>query len=322
MADFITFGETMIRLSTPGHERMEMAQTLDLHPGGAESNVATALARLGKQVAWLSRLPDNDLGRLVAGRLRAQGVDLAGVRWATGERMGLYFVEFGQPPRPTRVFYDRADSAFSHMTPVDLALPMVRAAKWLHLTGITFGLTGRCVETAHALLDEARRAGLTISFDVNYRAALWSPQKAGESLAPVCAQSDILIMALRDAVGLFGMPTHLQDAARQLYDQFQVEGRAKTVIVTNGAAGAVGIDGGGLVDCEAYPVPIMERLGAGDSFTAGVICRLSEGAALVEALRFGAALAALKLTIPGDVALITRGEVEMLMKSGESALLR
>jgi 2-dehydro-3-deoxygluconokinase len=318
MAEFITFGETMIRLSAPGSERIEQARCLEVHPGGAESNVAAGLARLGKSAAWLSRLPDTELGRLTAARLQMHGIDLDSVGWADqDERMGLYFVEFSQPPRPTRVRYDRADSAFSRMTPDELPLDAIRAAKWLHLTGITFGLTGSCVETAHALINEAKAARLTISFDVNYRAALWTPQQAGAALEVVCTQADVIFVALRDAVALFGMENDLYLAARQFHSRY-----GKTVIVTNGASGAVGIDHDGLVECAAYPVTMVDRLGAGDAFASGVICRLSEGAPLIDALRFGAALAALKLTIPGDVALVTRGEVEALLQSGEQALVR
>jgi len=317
MPEFITFGETMIRLSPSGNERLETAQQLQVHPGGAESNVAAALARLGKDAAWLSRLPDNELGRHVAQRLRGYGVDVDGVCWAEGERMGLYFAEFSQPPRPTRVRYDRLDSAFSRMTSDQLPLQIVQTAKWLHTTGITFGLTGACIETAYTLLTEARKAGLNISFDVNYRAALWSPEKAGAALAKVCMHADVVFVALRDAVALFGMDNDLHAAARQLYQQY-----GKTIIVSNSAAGAAGIDAAGLVECPAYPVTIVDRLVAGDSFAAGVICRLSEKASLLDALRFGAALAALKLTIPGDVALITRAEVETLLNSGGKSLVR
>jgi len=205
---------------------------------------------------------------------------------------------------------------------------VIQAAQWLHLTGITFGLSGTCVETAVALLAEAVRLGLTISFDVNYRAALWTPAQAALALMPVCIQANVVIVALRDAVSLFGTEDNLHAAAQQLYTQFQSpsqspsEPHGKRIIVTNGSAGAVGTDEAGIVECPAYSVTIVDRLGAGDSFAAGVICRLSESATLLESLRFGTAVAALKLTIPGDIALITRAEVEALLNSGEQSLLR
>lgn len=320
MAEFITFGETMLRLSAAGNQRLEAAESFEVHPGGAESNVAAALARLGKPTAWISRLPDNELGRLTAARLRSYGIDLSGVSWSPAEqneRMGLYFVEFGAPPRPTRVRYDRANSAFSRMTPADLPLQLIGEAHWLHLTGITFGLQGNCTETAHALLSEARRADLTISFDVNYRAALWSPSAAGAALGPICGQADVIFCALRDAVALFGMENHLQRAAEGLFARF-----GKTIIISNGALGAAAIDASGFVECPAFQVTIVDRVGAGDAFAAGVICRLSEGASLLEALRFGTATAALKLTIVGDVALVTRTEVESVLGNNTQALIR
>ncbi|GAB4548860.1 MAG: bifunctional 2-dehydro-3-deoxygluconokinase/2-dehydro-3-deoxygalactonoki nase [Anaerolineae bacterium] len=320
MAEFITFGETMLRLSAAGNQRLEAAQSFEVHPGGAESNVAAALARLGKSAAWISRLPDNELGRLTASRLRSYGIDLSGVSWSAAEqneRMGLYFVEFGAPPRPTRVRYDRADSAFSHMQPAELPLEMIRAAKWLHLTGITFGLLGNCTETARVLLSEARRADLIISFDVNYRAALWSPTTAGAALEPICEQAEVIFCALRDAVALFGMENHLRRATAGLHARF-----GKKVIVSNGSSGAAAMDAAGLVECPAFPVTIVDRVGAGDAFAAGVICRLSEGASLLDALRFGAAAAALKLTTVGDIALISRAEVEMVLRDNPPTLIR
>ncbi len=144
--DLITLGETMWRLSPPGRERLENTTTLDIHVGGAESNVAATLARVGKSVAWWARLPDNPAGRQVANTLRAQGVNTSGVRWSEG-RLGTYFVEFGGTPRPTQVIYDRADSTASQMTPDDFDWDMLHGTRWLHLTGITPALRSSCIET-------------------------------------------------------------------------------------------------------------------------------------------------------------------------------
>lgn len=315
--DLLTLGESMLRLSPPGNMRLEQATQLDLFPAGAESNLAIALARLGKRAAWMSRLPDSPLGYLLANNLRQHGVDVSGIVWAAGERVGTYFVEFAAPPRSSRIWYDRAGSAASRMTPADLPLDKIAAARWLHLTGITPALSPSCAETVRAAMTHARDHGLTISFDVNYRALLWPPDVAGQALAPFCEQADYTLVAVRDAHSLFGATEDAETAARELQARF-----GGCVIITRGAEGSVACDGQTLVSGPGFETTIVDRVGAGDAFDAGVICRLLEGADLADALRFGAAVAALKMTIPGDVALISRAEVEDVLRGGKATLQR
>ncbi len=315
--DFVTFGETMLRLSPPGVSRLEQVRSLDAAIGGSESNLAIALARLGKRSAWVSRLPANPLGALIENTIRQYGVDTGGVRWALGERLGLYFIEFGSAPRPTQVYYDRAGSAFSRMKPDELPTALIETSRWFHCSGITFGLSGSCIETTHAALAFARERGLTISFDVNYRARLWTPEAAGRALEPICRQADVILVALRDAQALFNAGPDARSAARSLFDRW-----GKTVALTCGAEGAVGCDANGLVEAPAFPVTIVDRIGAGDAFAAGVLCRISEGASLAEALQYGTAVAALKLTVAGDLALVTRAEVDELLRNRAGMLNR
>ncbi|MFN8376102.1 MAG: sugar kinase [Anaerolineae bacterium] len=315
--DVVTFGETMLRLAPAGGLRLEQAAQLEMAFGGAESNVATNLARLGKRVAWFSRLPDNPLGQQCAAAIRKQGVDVSAVEWAAGERMGLYFVEYGQKPRAVKVWYDRAGSAASRMSAAGLPLPVIGAARWLHLTGITPALSAGCAEAVQAAAAYARTQGVSVSFDVNYRGLLWDAKTAAKALVPLCEQANVVFVALRDAHNLFAAEGDAERAARDLQARWQ-----GTVIVTCGEEGAAACDGVQTVKVPAYATTLVDRIGAGDAFASGVICRLLEDAPLVEALRFGAALAALKLTIIGDAALVSRAEVEAVMSQGQKALER
>ncbi|MCA9908263.1 MAG: sugar kinase, partial [Anaerolineae bacterium] len=201
--DLITLGETMLRLMPPHGLRLGQSSTLDMQFGGAESNVAANLARLGRRVSWWSRLPDSPLGRQLAASLRGQGVDTSHVLWTENDRLGLYFVEQGEPPRGVQVWYDRAHSAASQMQPEHVADAWLASARWLHLTGITPALSEACRATVEAVLRRARAKGLRISFDVNYRALLWSAEAAAAVLSPLCAAADIAFVALRDAHTLF-----------------------------------------------------------------------------------------------------------------------
>lgn len=307
----------MLRLAPPDGQRLEQAERLELAFGGAESNVAINLARLGKTAAWYSRLPDHPLGRRAVAEVRKHGVHVESVTWAPGERLGVYFIEYGPSPRGIQVWYDRAGSAASRMQPADLPLDVLGAARWLHVTGITPALSASCAETTRAAVAFAAQHGLTISFDVNYRAGLWTPQTAAGTLAPFCRQAHYVFVAARDAAALWGAPEDASEAAAILQREW-----GGAVLVTRGSAGAVCCEGGAVHQTAAYSVDVADRIGAGDAFAAGAICRLLEGAALPDAQQFGAALAALKLTIPGDTALVTRAEVETLLASAGSTLKR
>jgi 2-dehydro-3-deoxygluconokinase len=171
-------------------------------------------------------------------------------------------------------------------------------------------MVGAAIQHAH---DNKR----TVSFDVNYRALLWSPEQAALALAPFCEAADVVIIAARDAQNLFGTSTDPDAAIRDLHNRW-----GGTVILTRSADGALGYDGSTLINCPSYESTFIDRFGVGDSFDAGLICRLVEGASLEESIRFGAAVAALKLTIPGDLALITRREVEDLITHGKLTMRR
>ncbi len=314
--DLITLGESMWRLSPSGsNQRLEAAHSLDIHLGGAESNVAIGISRLGKRAAWWSRLPDNPLGRNVANTLRAHGVDISGVRWGAG-RLGTYFVEFGLPPRSTDVIYDRADSAASHMQPDDFPWEWLQNARWLHLTGITPALSASCLQTVHHAIDEARRAGISISFDLNYRAKLWTPAQAAAVLDELAASCSLVIAAQRDVKTLFNLE------GEQTLELLHNRWNNATIVMTMGANGSAGYDAAGRHDAASFSVPNPIRIGGGDAFAAGLLSALMDDKPLAEALEYGNAVAALKMTMPGDIALVTPPEVATFISNQSGTVSR
>ncbi|RLT43362.1 MAG: sugar kinase [Chloroflexi bacterium] len=317
--DVLTLGETMLRFTPPGVQRIDQAAHFELEVGGSESNTSVGLARLGLKVAWLSRLPSNPLGKRIARTLAGQGVDTSHVVWAAGERLGLYFVEFGDGPRPTQVTYDRADSAMSRMQPDELPAALFEPgrARHLHLTGITVAISQSAAATARRAVELAKAAGMTVSFDVNYRAKLWSPAEARAGCHAFAAAADIFFTPLRDAETIYGVDG---DPGRALA-QLQAEYPQATVILTLGAEGAIGAEPGQTsISQSVFPAGTVGRIGGGDAFTAGVLYGyLTETTAesrLATALRWGAAAAAFKYTIPGDMPLFEKEEVAALLRSG------
>lgn len=310
----------MIRLSPPNFERISQARSLDIQIGGAESNVAVAMARLGFRPAWLSRLPDNALGRRVTAELNGYGVDTSGVRFAQNERMGTYFIELAVPPRPNRVVYDRAGSAASKMSAADVATDIIGDTRWFHMTGITPALSEVCLKLTADAVRMARDAGATVSFDVNYRALLWSPKQAGASLEPILKQCDLVFVAHRDAMALFDAAPDANEAAAQLRDRFG----CRILVTTIGEAGAIAQTAETQLQVEqSFKVPqIVDRIGAGDAFDAGFIAAQLLGKSVEEAMVYGNALSALKLTMPGDLALVGCDELEALVGGTKSASLR
>jgi 2-dehydro-3-deoxygluconokinase len=315
--DLFTLGETMLRFATPDDRRLEETDMLAVTAGGSESNLAANLARLGKKTVWFSRLPDGPLGTQIVNTLRRHGVDTTHVLRVPGERVGTYYLEFGAAPRGIKVIFDRAHSAASRMTPDDLPRDVIAQSRWVHLSGITPALSATCADTIAAAIELAKSHQKRLSFDVNYRALLWSPEAAGAALAPFCQAADIVFVALRDAVALFGTPDTKEAALRELHQRW-----GNTIVMSEGDQGAAAYDGQTLFTAPAIPVDIVDRIGAGDAFSSGIICRLMEGANMDDALHFGAAMSALKLTIPGDITIVTRAEVEAVVNGQQGKLHR
>lgn len=289
----------MLRLSVRPGDRIEDAPAFDVHVGGSEANVAYAAARVGLRAAWTSVLPDNSLGRRVATTLGAGGVDTSLVRWKADGRLGLYFVELGAAPRPIIVTYDRAASTMALASASDFDWPSVVDTQVLHVSGITLGLSASCRELAKHAMQEARRAGATVTFDVNYRQNLWNRSAAAAAVRDVAPLIDVLICTQEDAHDLFGVNGALDLGV-------------ETVVVTRGADGAVASRAGVSIERRGHPVETVDRVGAGDAFVAGLLWGLLDGS-LELGLERGLAMSALKMTLHGDLFRLGAADVTALL---------
>lgn len=313
----VTFGEAMVRLSPPAAQTLEEASAFNAYVAGSELNVAVLAARLGVPSRWVSRLPDNALGRMIATRAREQGVDVH-VDWTTGDRAGLYFIEAGSTPRESSVLYDRAGSAISKVTTgmIDWGAALA-GARWFHVSGITPALSpGAAQVTAEALL-VAKKRGLTVSYDLNYRGRLWSAAQAGAAQAPLMKYVDLLNTTAEDARLVFGVAGEPADVARTLAARFGLG--AVTVTLRDQEIAAVAVADATVHTAPRFEVPTVDRIGAGDAFTGGLIVSRLEQRGWDDALRFASGTAALKRTLPGDFCLISRADVEQLVRDASVA---
>ncbi len=305
--EVLAFGETMVRITPPGFDRLEQSSSAELHVGGSESNTLVGLARLGHRVGWFSSLTENPLGRLIRNTLRAHGVDTSHVHWTDDHRVGTYYMERGKPPRSSEVFYDRAASAVAQMKPAELPSTLVEnyQPKWFHTSGITLGISEAGLETTFELGRRCQLAGAKLSFDVNYRARLWNAQTAAEHCNRYASMADLVFLPRRD-LSLFGVAFDQANAGNGETPQHMKSLRAlwpKAVIVlTMGADGAQAYDlDGNCFQQPALPTIEVERLGSGDAFSAGFLSALLSGKAIPRALEIGNVAAAIKYTIPGDL---------------------
>lgn len=311
-----TFGEMLMRLSVPTGRRLESATQLDVYPAGAEANVTTLLARLGRRACWIGALPQNPLGRFAANALRVAGVNTNGVIWAEGGRLGTYYVEFGEPPRGIQVTYDRSPSCTTQLQVSDLDWNALFDTDLLHLTGITPALSDSCLEIVTEAVDGAKARGVSVSFDINYRQKLWSEAAAAQALLPLIQEVELLFCSQADATRLFHCSGSMQDVAQGMLEI----SRAHYVVVTFAEQGALLWNGREWLHEPARPTRIIDRLGAGDALAAGVIHGWLDGD-MAAGLRYGVTLAALALSQFGDMVVTNRSEL-LALCSGSSALTR
>jgi len=309
--DVTSLGSTMIRLSVPSGERLETASVYEVRTAGTESNTMVALARMGFRTGWVSRLGDNPLGRRIAREIGHHGVDTSSVIWTEDDRNELFFVEYGSSPRPIQVLYDRAHSAVSRIRQEEVDTDYLLRSSIVHLTGIFPALSDSCAAITEHVISAAKSAGVKVSFDVNYRGKLWSPVRAREVLTPLVSRADILIITREDADDVFDITGAPEEVAATCHKAFRVE----LAVLTLGAEGGIAFDGTEYYRCGGYDVDVVDRLGAGDCFAAGVLCGYLEGS-LQTGMNYASAMAALKLGIRGDYFVSSRAEVETLMNSG------
>ncbi len=334
----VTFGEIMLRLSTPGFSRFVQAQAFDVTYGGGEANVAVALANYGLDSYFVSKLPEHEIGQSAVNHLRRFGVkDDYIVRG--GDRIGIYFLETGSSQRPSKVIYDRANSAVSGMKKEEIDWDAVfSGADWFHWTGITPALGEVARESVVAACQAAREAGTTVSCDLNFRKKLWTEEEAQNFMQPLMEHVDVCIGNEEDAEKSLGLkPAHsdvdegeldeesYSKVAKELKDIYGFQAVAITLRESFSASrngwSAILLDD---KECQEpyrskrYDIQIVDRIGGGDSFASGLIYGLLSSDNTRDALEFAVAASCLKQTIPGDFNLVNAEEVEKLAKGSGS----
>ena len=313
MVEVTTFGETMLRLSPRRGQRLETASQLEFRTAGAESNVAIAASRLGVDAVWLSKLPNSPLGRRVRNDIRQHGVTPA-VAWSDDGRQGTYYIEQGGRPRGTNVIYDRADAAITSATVEELSVQWIRESEVFFTTGITPALS----ETLYRTTSELLSVDTTTAFDLNYRSKLWSPQTARSAYDELLPDVNLLFVPERDAKTILNVEGGPESIAEQLRERYDCE----TVVVTRGSDGALARTPDGTVWQPSFETETRDPIGTGDAFVGAFLSRRVRGKSIADALKWGAATAALKRTIDGDLAVVTRREVESVIEVGSSDIDR
>ena len=318
MSDVVTFGELMLRLTPPGRQRFAQAAQFEITFGGAEANVAVLIAQLGGSAEFVTRLPANDVAQRAINELRGLGVGTAHIARG-GERIGVYYLEQGASQRAGKVIYDRAHSAIAEAQIGEFDWDEIFAgALWFHFSGITPALSAAAAELTAEACAAARRLGLTVSFDLNYRAKLWTREQAGAVLAPLMQHVDLCVTSAEEARAVFGLDCggDPADAAVKLRDRFDFKAVALTqrtgALACSTGWGAMLFADGTAHFSRRHEIAVIDRVGAGDSFTGALIFSLTRGDDPAQAIEFAVAASALKHTIPGDYALVTLGEVEAL----------
>lgn len=331
----ITFGEIMLRLAPEGCLRFVQADSFGVTYGGGEANVAVSLANYGLDARFVTKLPAHEIGQAAVNALRRYGVDTSHIVRG-GSRIGIYFLEKGASQRPSKVIYDRAGSAVSLAKPSEFNWEEIfQDADWFHFTGITPALSDEAASICLDACRAAKEAGATISCDLNYRQKLWSKEKAGQVMAELCQYVDVCIANEEDAADIFGIRAGKTDVtrgevdtaaykevARQLANRFHFSKVAITLRESLSANdnlwSAMLYDGENSYFSRKYKMHIVDRVGGGDSFGAGLIYALLSSKDCPDAVEFAAAASCLKHSVEGDFNMITAEEVEKLLQGDGS----
>jgi len=325
----VTMGEIMMRLSPPNNLRFVQTDSFDVIFGGGEANVAVSLANFGLDVYYVTKLPKHAIGQAAVNSLRKYGVKTDYIVRG-GDRIGIYFAENGASVRASQVIYDRAHSAIAEADPADFDFDAIfEGAAWFHWTGITPAISDKAIELTKAACQAAKRHGVTVSVDLNYRKKLWSPEKARRVMTDLMQYVDVCIGNEEDAEITLGFKPGKSDVTKgeldlegykdifkQMHERFGFQYVVSTLRESYSASdngwSALIYDGKDFYHSRKYNLHIVDRVGGGDSFAAGLIYGLLTGKSMADALEFGVAASALKHTIPGDFNLVTVQEVENL----------
>lgn len=310
--DLATVGEAGLRLTPVSGSSLDTARRFDVDVVGTEVNVAANLARLGRRAGWVSAVASSVIGRHVEAAVRSHGVDTSRVVWSNNSRVSVYYSErtdvCAADGRERSVLYDRADSAFSRLRPEQIDWDYLLNTRWLHLTGITMAVSPSARAVVERAVEAARGAGVAVSFDVNYRSALWSAEEARQALLPLLADIDLLFCPSRDARTVFGLDGHNDDLA----DSLAAMTTSGNVVVSAGADGVIARFGFERFSQPARPAVVTDRAGAGDALAAGVLHGVLDGD-FARGLARGPALAALAVARRGEQVSITSDELDQMV---------
>lgn len=332
MGKIVTLGEIMLRLSTPGNTRFVQSDSFDVVYGGGEANVAVSCANYGHEAYFVTKLPKHEIGQSAVNALRKYGVKTDYIARG-GDRVGIYYLETGASMRPSKVIYDRAHSAIAEADAVDFDFDAImEGADWFHWSGITPAISDKAAELTRLACEAAKRHGVTVSVDLNFRKKLWTKEKAQSIMKPLMQFVDVCIGNEEDAELVLGFKPGDTDVTsgelelagyksifEQMVDKFNFEYCVSSLRVSHSAsdngwsACIYSRDTKEFYHSKEYSIhPIVDRVGGGDSFAGGVICGMLDGKNFKDALEYGVAASALKHTIPGDFNLVSRKEVETL----------
>jgi 2-dehydro-3-deoxygluconokinase len=319
---FVAFGELLLRLDTPGHQRFVQAEQYTARYTGGEANVAVALAQWGIQTFAVSKVPAHEIGQACVNMLRRYGVNTDHVLRG-GDRLGILYVETGSSQRASKVIYDRAGTGFRTLRRGELDWKAILAGRdWLHITGTAPALGENVRAVVRDALRTARRLGVTVSLDVNYRASLWPVAEARRVLGGLLGDVDVLVGTPHDAAALFDIGGDAAESARTLRRRFDLRAVAYTLRDGSGAsAGSLAgllCDGTGIHESCRHEMQFVDRIGGGDAFTAGLIYGMLNRWPSRRTVAFAAAAGCLKHSIPGDFDLVSIEEVQALANGAGS----
>ena len=331
MGKIVTLGEIMLRLSPAGNYRFVQSESFQIFPGGGEANVAVSLANYGHTACFVSKLPSHEIGQIAVNALRRYGVKTEYISRG-GDRVGLYYAETGASMRPSKVIYDRAHSAIAEADISDFDFDKIMEdADWFHWSGITPAISDKAAEIVRVACEAAKRHGVTVSVDLNFRKKLWTSEKAISVMRPLMQYVDVCIGNEEDANMCLGYKPDADveggktnaEGYYEIFKGMMKEFGFKYVVSTlresysashNGWKALI-YDGKTFYESKHYDInPIIDRVGGGDSFSAGLIHGLLSYKDQAKALEFAVAASALKHTIPGDFNLVSTSEVESLAK--------
>ncbi len=329
MSRIVTLGEIMLRLSPAGCSRFVQVDSFDVIWGGGEANVAVSCANYGHEAAFVTKLPKHEIGQAAVNALRRYGVDTRFIARG-GNRVGIYYCETGASMRPSKVIYDRAGSAIAEADPEDFDFDSImEGADWFHWSGITPAISDKAAELTRLACEAAKRYGVTVSVDLNFRKKLWSSEKAQSVMRPLMQYVDVCIGNEEDAELCLGFKPDADveggntDAsgyerifvamAREFGFRYVVSTLRESFSATHNGWKAMAYDGKEFYVSKRYDInPIIDRVGGGDAFSGGMIHGLLTMDSVGEALEFAVAASALKQTIPGDFNLVDAAEVKAL----------